>query len=498
MESSATTGAKRLSRVDEIRLMEALFPYASSQSLSEAVRATNGVEEAIFHLNATANPDLDSASYLLKMKRKTAISAEVTSPTTAAKAAPPPNSAAIVVDGDGNAMSPSLQDTFAALQSHLFSRLALFDEKTGTLEVNQQNEYNATVAVFPIDTAAWDDHFITSATLTDVMGAHPLVLPTSAEAAFSQTELGEGWDGIQAPIVRWAPTAAALKKERNENRATLSEKEISSLVCILQSEGEEGGAIARERNGMGTKNGTLIVDPAESPTASVGRILPTPLQYRVREECELRVILDELEARGGEAFHKMGGTNLCKEIVKHCKTLTGILPEYFPKLLRVIGKELEGEELLPALQNVRLKAFGEAVLNTGAVRVREIAFGRSYARFSENGEHLLWRVKLKYLALDPASFTLTKAEGRGDVKRGTVSAKIKDLKVKAKLTLRLLSTGRLNATCCDPHVSIGSLHTKCSVCSLNALGFFLRPFLKQKLCLYLIEMLREGIALNPG
>ncbi|ESL11446.1 hypothetical protein TRSC58_00802 [Trypanosoma rangeli SC58] len=499
MESSATKDTKGLSCLEETRLMEALFPYASTQCINEAVMATESVEETIFRLNDSMNPDLYSASHLLKMTQKPMTPTRMTWAKAAAATTTTLSSDPdiMVVDGCGNEMNHTVKDPLAHVQSHLLSRLALFDEDANSWEANQQHEYNATVAVFPIDTAAWDEHFITSATLADVMGAQPLVLPTSAETAFLRTDdAGGNGDGMQAPIIRWVPTTPSLKEERDAKKTILSDEEISSLVYILLSEEGDDDANARVKNGMNAKKRTTIVDFAESSTVRVGHVLQTPLQFSVQKECELRKILDELEMKGGKAFGKMERSNFCKEIMEHCKTFADLLPEYFPKLLRVIGKEMEGKELLPALHNTCLKVFGDALTNIEAVIVREVTFGRSYACFSDNGEYILWRVKLKHLALGPVSFTLGKAGGRGDVRKGTASAKAKDIKLKAKLVLWLLSTGHLKATCYDTHVSIGSLHTKCSVFRLNAVGFLFRSLLKQKLSLYLREMLREGISLD--
>ncbi|RNE99433.1 hypothetical protein TraAM80_08224 [Trypanosoma rangeli] len=500
MESSATKDTKGLSWLEETRLMEALFPYASTQCINEAVMTTESVEETIFRLNDSINPDLYSASHLLKMTQKQMASTRMTWEKAAAAATtttPSSDPGMMVVDGCGNEMNHTVKDPLAHVQSHLLSRLALFDEDANSWEANQQHEYNATVAVFPIDTAAWDDHFITSATLADVMGAQPLVLPTSAETAFLRTNDAEGsGDGIQAPIIRWAPTTLSLKEEREAKNMILSDEEISSSLCVLHSEEGKDDANAQGKNGMGAKKRTPIVDLADNSPVRVGHVLQTPLQFSIQKECELKKIMDELEMKGGKAFCKMERRNFCKEIMERCKTFTDLLPEYFPKLLRVIGKEMEGKELLPALQNTCLKVFGNTLTNIEAVRVREVTFGRSYACFSDNGEYILWRVKLKHLALGPASFTLAKAGGRGDARKGTASAKAKDIKLKAKLMLWLLSTGHLKATCYDTHVSIGSLHTKCSVFRLNAAGFLFRSLLKQKLSLYLREMLREGINLD--
>ncbi|EKF32021.1 hypothetical protein MOQ_004137 [Trypanosoma cruzi marinkellei] len=492
MEPSAMEASNELSMADEARLMSALFPYVSSKCLWECVKATKSVEETIFHVNATVNPDLYSASYLINAMRNSTSSTEVATKGTQRNA----DSCVMAVDSDGNEIVDSSEDQFVSVGSFLHSRSSLFDGEMNILEVDQQQEYNATVAVFPIDTAKWDEHFITSATLTDVVGAQPLALPTPVEKTPSQKDVGGSGDAIQAPIVRWAPTAASLKKKLDESKRISSCEAPSPSTCILNCEEERGESNARDASGLGTKKKKKMADGAMHTVGNVDPVLLTPLQFCTQHECELRERLEEVERDGATAFVNMEETDFCKGIVEHCKTFTSALPEYFPKLLSVVAKEFEGKEVVPALHNIRLKTFSGGLLNTEEARIRKIVLGRSYARFSEDGEHILFRVKLKHLSLSPVSFSLAREEGRGDATKGTLKAKAKNIKLKAKLELKLHLTGRLIARCGNIHFFIGSLQTKCSVFGLNAVAFFCRPFLKQKLISFVVKALSEEMFLD--
>ncbi|EKG03476.1 hypothetical protein TCSYLVIO_005476 [Trypanosoma cruzi] len=492
MEPSAMKASNELSMAEEARLMSALFPYVSSKCLWECVKATKSFEETIFNVNATVNPDLYSASYLINAMRNSATSTEVKTKRTARNA----DSGVIAVDSDGNEIVDPLEDPFVSVGSLLHSRSSLFDGEMNVLEVDQQQEYNATVAVFPIDTAKWDEHFITSATLTDAVGAQPLVLPTPAEKTPLQKDFGGSDDAIQAPIVRWAPTAASLKMKLDESKCISSCEAPSPLVCILNCEEGRGETNAQDEGGLDTKKEKKMTDGAMNTVGHVEPVLLTPLQFCTQRECELRERLEELERNGAAAFANTEETDFCREIAEHCKTFTSALPEYFPKFLSVVAKEFEGKEIVPPLHNIRLKSFSGGILNTEEVRIRRIVLGRSYARFSEDGEHILFRVKLKHLALSPVSFSLAREEGRGDATKGTVKAKANKLKVKAKLELKLHLTGCLIARCSNIHFSIGSLQTKCSVFGLNAVAFFLRPFLKQKLTSFVVKALSDEMFLD--
>ncbi|KEG13475.1 hypothetical protein DQ04_00981050 [Trypanosoma grayi] len=443
-----------LSTDEELLLLQALFPYASSECLQKGIDAGKTVENAVHCVHAAANPDVYSAAYL-EHERTAARAREEKGGTT------------------NNA-----QQAFVGIRQLLASRLRTLEERV-VIGISLHHEYEDAVGAFVVDTAAWDEHFLATATMTDVVGARPLTLPTDDKKV-----LFESGSVALTPIMRWAPSAAGLERERMVARDTVGATERLFKDGAGDCNGSATAAI-------GDTNGVA----SEKPDTAAATV-PTQLQFSTAKVSEWDRIMESL-APWSTVFGDADCCALCKEVTVHCRKLADVIPELIPKVFSVIEKELKQAVVLSAARGVHVSALGGILLDHEAVQIKDIVFGRSYGVFDDDGAYLRLRVKIRRLLLEPLAFSYRKARSGGGSTSGVLHAKVKKVKIKSRVDVRLYAAGFFTICCRDTRVTIGALRTDCSVTKLHAMGIILRPIIKFKLREALIQLLSGDVVLGP-
>ncbi|ORC91683.1 uncharacterized protein TM35_000052790 [Trypanosoma theileri] len=475
-------------------LLRALYPHVSRDSLAAAVRETGagGVEAAVRAVNAHVNPN---SSVLAHVRLAAAAGAE-------GSPRPPPQQ-----------QQQLEQERAALLEEKPFGNTALTDE------------YCSAVGVFAVDTTAWDAHFLNGATLPDLIGGHPLVLPEERgeeqedqrqqrEQDKKQKEMRckKGTD-MQTPIVCWAPTLEALgeaetsglpkRMNSNDNVAPFVRPlERDIMICGNRHSDQASGSNMEKGMLEMTVTDDSISANTRTSTVALNKVsnrpLLSPLQYSLLAIEELNDAINKLDSwKSVFSYHE--SCYVVKDIADHNPAVVSLMPEITSNIIAALQEGLRGVKFFNHVEGIHVPICGGYLVNCGDLSIEEINFGRSYGKFESEGKRLSFRLKVKRLAFTPLSVSYRKVKSKSEVmKKAVCNVVISDMKVKTNVELYLYTSGRLVVRCSDVSVSIGSLYIDCSAKLLKIIGFFLRPLIVWKLEHAITTFLRDTITIGAA
>ncbi|KAH9592967.1 hypothetical protein LSM04_000093 [Trypanosoma melophagium] len=417
----------------QLMLLRAVFPYVSRDTLAAAAREAGGggAEAAVRLVNDRVNPNITGGDHLRS-----------------------------VADG-----RPAVG---AGRQQQ--ERAALLEEKPH-VSVGLNEEYRTAVGVFAVDTAAWDEHFFNGASLTDLVGGRPLVLPEE-KGSEGQDGKQKGTD-VQTPIVRWAPTLETLKEREihdRPNRVNASE-EVPPVARLLEAKtmkGEDHHSHHASSNRMEERIEEMTVINCNTSSSSTSNTIDpdqlyistllTPLQFSRLAIHELTTAIDKL-AEWKSVFSYHDSCQVMKEIAIYNPAVVSLMPEITSNILAAMEEKLKGVKLLHRTEGINISFCGGYIVNFDELFIDEILFGRSYGRFESNGRYLSLSFKVKRLTFRPTAISYRKAKSKNKLMKIAVcNIVLSGLKVKANVEVYLYTSGRAVIRCSDVSVSIDSLY----------------------------------------
>ncbi|CBZ28192.1 conserved hypothetical protein [Leishmania mexicana MHOM/GT/2001/U1103] len=277
-----------------------------------------------------------------------------------------------------------------------------------------------------------------------------------------------------------------------------------------------------------SSTGTLAIPAAHAGCSSLD-----PVAFLKAEEERWDTIATMLTSYE-EVFGPKSRCDLVRCIHDECPKLRDNVTVILQRLLHVVGKALRGKELVEGMTEEPLKVplLGTILFSTSPIKLTELSFreDKCSIEFCEDGTRLQANLDLKAMSLEAIRFAYIgevdavrqarrarESQGRipgsywraasrtrrgseleqytTGVTRGTATIKAADVRVKGRVCIWLMTSGKMHVAFQKTTVSVGSFRLSTTVTKLNVLCTLGAPILRLMIQRGIKQVLQSGHSL---
>ncbi|GET89741.1 hypothetical protein, conserved [Leishmania tarentolae] len=326
-------------------------------------------------------------------------------------------------------------------------------------------------------------------------------------------------------------TAHEEANARNGTAEGTERQQVSRNGCddIAANGRDMTGGGTGERDSKGPFNTrTLAIPAAHSRCSSLD-----PIVFLNAEEERWDTIATML-APYEEVFGSRSRCQLVRCVYDECPKLRANITVILQRLLHVVGKALRGKELGEGMTEELLKVplLGSILLSTSPIKLTELTFceDKCSFEFCEEGTWLQAKLSLKAIELDAIQFAYIgevdaarqarakwksqrqkpgsswragsstrrsseQEEYTTGATRGTAKIKASNVRLKGRVYIWLMASGKMHVAFQKTTVSIGSFQVSTTVTKLNVLCTLGAPFLRLMIQRGIKQVLQSGHSL---